>query len=383
MKKIELPTYIVYILLLIFTIILPNTIFLNFKKSYSLIIKPLIWTGLFAISFIFNNRLLGIRKKDKTGIIKNVLIITLTYIIIYYSLGLIFGFLKTPYSHSVLAILENLFSIVYVIILQEYVRFFLTNKTKKNKLNFILITLTFVLINIDFSILVDNFKSLDLGFKYTCSTLLPLIVNNCLFTYFCTHSGFIPSTIYRTIIQLFFIVFPIVPDIDWFYQSILEIITAFITFFIVSYNVLDSNKVSKRTLKKQNPITVIPFVLVAILLICFVSGIFVVMPVAVMSNSMVPQFERGDIVIMSKLKNKDIDNLKVGDIILYKLNNQTIIHRIHSIVDSEKNIYITKGDNNEIVDPEQVNSNQIIGKVIFSIPKIGYPSVWFNMLLSN
>ena len=41
------------------------------------------------------------------------------------------------------------------------------------------------------------------------------------------------------------------------------------------------------------------------------------------------------------------------------------------------------GDNNNAPDIKKVDEDQILGKVIFTIPKIGYPSIWLNDFFTN
>ncbi len=76
-----------------------------------------------------------------------------------------------------------------------------------------------------------------------------------------------------------------------------------------------------------------------------------------------------DVIIV---KECDIRKLKNDDIITFTKEERTISHRIIKIVEKEKDrAFVTKGDNNEINDEGYVSSNQIYGKVIFSIPKVG------------
>ncbi|MGB9729258.1 MAG: signal peptidase I [Thermoprotei archaeon] len=105
-------------------------------------------------------------------------------------------------------------------------------------------------------------------------------------------------------------------------------------------------------------------------------------PIAVVeSGSMIPTLEKGDLIISVGV---DPSNLKVGDIILFKspLNpNIIIVHRIIEIYKNDGTVLIkTKGDNNPIADPWTVNGNQVLGKVIFRIPYLGWPSIISNQI---
>lgn len=97
----------------------------------------------------------------------------------------------------------------------------------------------------------------------------------------------------------------------------------------------------------------------------------------VMSGSMLPQIKIKDIVVTKRVPE---ERLKVEDIITFispdeRLGGITITHRIKEKFydDSIKGFYYrTKGDNNNIVDPALVPYDNILGKVILKIPKLGY-----------
>ena len=86
----------------------------------------------------------------------------------------------------------------------------------------------------------------------------------------------------------------------------------------------------------------------------------------VLSGSMEPEFYPGDLVI-SLHKNRA--NIKEGDIITFRDNDEIVTHRI---IDKTQEGYITKGDNNNAVDSFAVSNDNIIGKVLFDIPNAGY-----------
>jgi len=70
------------------------------------------------------------------------------------------------------------------------------------------------------------------------------------------------------------------------------------------------------------------------------------------------------------------DSYKIGDVITFSESGKTktsITHRIHDIIIEENQpIYITKGDANNEPDSEGVLPKEISGKVLFSVPFMGY-----------
>lgn len=87
----------------------------------------------------------------------------------------------------------------------------------------------------------------------------------------------------------------------------------------------------------------------------------------IISGSMKPNIDIGDIVIVKEEK-----NLQIGDVISYRKGQSVITHRIVDITEDDGEIkYKTKGDNNNTEDSENVLNKNIEGKVIKVIPKLG------------
>lgn len=90
----------------------------------------------------------------------------------------------------------------------------------------------------------------------------------------------------------------------------------------------------------------------------------------VISESMSPRIKVNDIVLVKT--GYDVDSYKKGNIISFKRNGEVITHRIEKITSSGmKPAFVTKGDNNEITDEELVEYDNVIGKVILIMPKLG------------
>jgi len=94
--------------------------------------------------------------------------------------------------------------------------------------------------------------------------------------------------------------------------------------------------------------------------------------VAVFSNSMVPTYYRGDMIIVGGTK-----NISVGDIIVFDVPDRPypIIHRVYAI---DNGIIITKGDNNLYTDPWKTTLKDVHGKAILKIPLLGWVKIIFT-----
>ena len=87
------------------------------------------------------------------------------------------------------------------------------------------------------------------------------------------------------------------------------------------------------------------------------------------TESMEPELKKGDAIIIKKVAE---DQLRVNDVVTFKINGEIITHRIVRIddVNSEK-FYITKGDNNNVEDSDELRFSDIEGKQIIKIPHLG------------
>lgn len=90
----------------------------------------------------------------------------------------------------------------------------------------------------------------------------------------------------------------------------------------------------------------------------------------VISESMSPRLNINDIVIVKK--GYEIESYKKGNIITFIRDNEVITHRIDRVISADmRPAFITKGDNNKVEDEELVKYENIIGKVVLTMPKVG------------
>jgi len=91
----------------------------------------------------------------------------------------------------------------------------------------------------------------------------------------------------------------------------------------------------------------------------------------ILSGSMEPALSPGDVVIVS-----DSVSVQVGDVITFDGGDTVpITHRIIGVEDGQ---YITKGDANENADSVPVPPANVLGRVVLSIPLVGYVILWAN-----
>ena len=115
-----------------------------------------------------------------------------------------------------------------------------------------------------------------------------------------------------------------------------------------------------------------------LVLVGFSTGLFGVRPSLIGSGSMTPNIMLGDIVIAREVP---IESVRVGDVITFQQEGVTIVHRVIDIQNNAGKVtFITQGDANDFSDPP-VLQQFYKGKVVFTIPKIGWISIFVRNTL--
>ncbi len=113
-------------------------------------------------------------------------------------------------------------------------------------------------------------------------------------------------------------------------------------------------------------------VTLVVLLAILLAGVrvFGLTPFAVLSGSMEPSYRVGSLIYVKKVPPESI---QVGDPITFVLNEDLVIatHRVVEI-DSVNSFFITKGDANDTPDAMPVHFQNLIGKPVFTVPRLGY-----------
>ena len=142
-----------------------------------------------------------------------------------------------------------------------------------------------------------------------------------------------------------------------------------------------TNRRKGQAMKKLfSAVTTSLLIIVAVLAI-MLAGVRLVgiTPYTVLSGSMEPSIHVGSLIYTVK---PDPKALEVGDVITYVIEGGTVVtHRIIEIVPDESDASVlrfkTKGDNNNTADMgEPIHQNNILGKMLFTIPYLGYLA-WF------
>lgn len=370
-----IPIYITLFIYLVVNIVISFT-----TSKIFLYVNPLLLLFISFYTYYLTNGF-RIRNRNKYSKSQNVIIIIITYCIIYYLSGLIFGFLKSGYSLNIKGIINNFMSYFLVIVFKEYIKYRMIFTVKKDKISLIFITMLFILLDLEFSSLFSLNSSIDV-FQYIFQDIIPIIIMNITSTYLIYRIGAFPNFLYRGILGGILLFSPIIPNLNWLVHNIYLIIFLIVLIFSIDYLVeLEEKRKSKRKIEKGNSLYTYILLFITVIFVLFVVGVFKYQPIAILSNSMKNEFAKGDAVIVEKIDEDDFSRIKIGDIIYYKYNGRYITHRVINIEKINKSyIFYTKGDNNRIVDDWGVNDYMVEGIVRYSIKYVGWPSVWLNSL---
>lgn len=259
---------------------------------------------------------------------------------------------------------------VGIIIVSEFFRNIIIGITR-DKIHKVILTLpiTLVLSFTDLSFLFST-KSIDTPIEicdFIFCFVMPAIVNSFVLTELSFNGGIIPALIYR-LVSLIPLLIPIEPN-PYRPTALLFGILLPIVFLII----LDSDFGKEQEKQQRKPRKIMQPVLAVVLIIVFIffMGLFPVKPTAIATGSMEPQYQVGDMVIISKGA-----EYTVGDVIEFKNGSEQVVHRIAKITDDGN--YITKGDANNADDAGQITKDDIVGKVIYKVPCLGWITLWIH-----
>lgn len=101
-------------------------------------------------------------------------------------------------------------------------------------------------------------------------------------------------------------------------------------------------------------------------------------PYTVLSGSMRPEVQPGDLVVTRPVA---FDDIAMGTVITYQLRSGeplTVTHRVigRSFGADGQAVLVTRGDANDAPDPEPVREAQVRGAVWYVAPRLGHVAAW-------
>lgn len=294
--------------------------------------------------------------------------------------GLFLGFGHSPYSHRLLPLLGNLLYLGTMLVAFEICRAYLVSVFGLGDRTIAVVTTSLLLACL--SVPVSKYTSVVDApslFKFYGVTLLPTFSEHLLASFLSLLGGPAASIAYRAVLQGFEWLSPVLPNIPWTVTAFVGTMAPAFGLIVIRNQVFQTSPDMDEDGARENQLSSAWVVVsgLSVALLWFNSGLFGIRPTLVSGVSMDPALAAGDIVITSEVSAEEI---VVGDIIRFRHHDTYILHRVVEIENESGRIYfITKGDANNVKDPPVLES-QLEGKVILTVPKVGWLSIGLRNL---
>lgn len=145
-------------------------------------------------------------EKDNHRYTKDIIItICILYLFFFIGiniLGLIIGFYKNTSYYNIHKIISIVLPMIFIIILKEYLRYNLLEKSSESKLLIIVSIILFITFDIT-NILPTLVFTKDSIFLFISLNLLPSIINNILASYTALKNGYKPNIVWLLILNIY------------------------------------------------------------------------------------------------------------------------------------------------------------------------------------
>jgi len=301
--------------------------------------------------------------------------------------GFLAGFGHSPYAHTLVMVTLNLWFVATRLVGIEVARWYLGKTVGRINagLGYFIAWLLPLILLIPvgkMSLLVQPESS----FRLVGGTLLPAASANLLAAYLVISAGPLASIAYLGVMQIFEWLSPILPDLPWMGTAFVGVLVPMIS--LIALNSQETTHTEEdaaetaRISKTRDNSSAGSGLLVAVFAVGMIwlnSGALGVRPSLISGNSMNPILYPGDVVVTRVVSPEKI---QVGDIIRFRRGDIDIVHRVMEVQSNgSTTIFTTRGDNNNVND-EPVMADQLEGKVILTLPKIGWIGIFFRMALN-
>lgn len=377
------------VLLMVVGIYLINNLVLNqggFISTYILI--PTLWCLIAYIVIQLPQHKPAGKSTLRNPLIALAAITAFSQILMSIFAGLFYGFGESPYSFSPTGMLQNFIYATAALFGMELSRAWLINRFSRNhlipKLVFIAVLYTFI--SIPLTRIAGTGMDLETT-QWVNATFFPALAESMLASYLAYVAGPTPAIVYRGMLQAFTWFCPVLPDLKWMTQALIgtgiPIVGLLITEKLHSPQGKKTARLKQREGKRLSVFLWATTSITVALMILFTIGFLGFHPTVIISGSMSPAIEIGDIIVVDEVSFEDIVE---GDVIEFVDGEGTsIVHRVNRILEDgdSSRIFETKGDRNVTPDLDPVHPEQIKGKVLYRIPKIGWISIVVKELFSR
>jgi len=351
--------------------VLLSCFFINIKDKGILVACVLV---IYATLTLFLVKKRGATSIHKREVLIIVSVIAFLYLLLYYLMGLEFG-----YYHSPIDFFKVLLSVLVVgatAVCSEFLKAVYSNQNVKGVGFAIFIACLLADILIEFS--PSIFSKFNSFMDFLGLTLFPAITFNLLYYYLASRYGILPGVAYKLITKLI----PIIISITTFIPpSLLSLIQLLLPLLILAFlKMLYEKKVrQKKKVSRAVSITVTTIMLsFMILVMAVISCQFRFCALVIATESMTGELNKGDMIVYEKYDQQTVEE---GQILVFDKDGVKTVHRVVKVeIINDVYRYTTKGDANDYEDNGYITNVDIEGVVHFKLAYLGYPTLWIRQL---
>ena len=342
--------------------------------------QPLLWSGLAVLAFALWRRL-----PDCPPVSRHLaglaLFAGLFQVSALVFAGVLFGFGHSPYASGALHLVENAFYLATLLAGMEMSRAYLLHTWGRVSPlgGFAAVALLYAAVGLapaTYELLTGTNRT----FETAGALVLPAISVSIMATFLVSVGGPLPAFAYRVVLVAFTWFSPLLPQLDWTMIAFIGTVTPVLAMLIVRDAWVAQNETeNEKTEEKRGVSPLYMLAAVAVVgLIWLNVGLLGFRPALVSGVSMRPSLRVGDIVLTKEV---DPGSLEVGDVIRYRRQQGSVLHRIRAIERTGSGlVFVTQGDNNNAADPP-VLPQQIEGKMVANVPKVGWAPIGVQKVL--
>ena len=310
------------------------------------------------------------------------------YVGIFFLLGFLFyNFQKQNVLFGLKTLYRFIIPLAVVIFSSEIIRFTLLSQDGRIRIrntNYdyskILTFVNMVLIDLIIYVRVYSIDNLNTFLTIVGFISFASVACNLFYNYYSNKFGIAGIIIYRLITVLYVYFIPIIPNMYIYFRSFLRMLYPYIMYLVLENTYSKTSFAVSYSDKKKNMITISVLIIIMALFTMLISCEFKYGIIVVGSGSMTGTIDIGDAVVFESYKDQ---NIKSGDIIIFKKNDIKLIHRVIKIESVNGEVrYYTKGDANQEQDNFYSTKDKIVGISKFKIKYIGIPTLWLNDLFN-
>lgn len=350
---------------------------------YHIVIKPVYWLNVIYMVWRLPRTGPVSKLRLRDSIYFWAILHGIIYVAVWFAAGFLDGFGRSPYDQTPLGIIINIIVIGTMLVGKELVRNHLVSNLagKENYLVFIFITFFFTLESFDIN-RYTGFTDLEGAVQFLAEFFIPCFSRNLMATYLAYIGGPIASISYLGIYSMALYLSPVLPGLKWITAALVGILCpVFSMMGVQSMYARKSRQIKKNNEKKESPLGWACTSIVSIGIIWFAIGVFPVYPSVIATGSMEPAIKPGDLILVRKLGDREV---REGDVIQFRRDDILISHRVVKIIEDDAGTrYRTRGDNNSAEDLRPVKPEEVKGRIIYVLPKIGWPTLLLKGGVNN